>query len=550
LKESYLSFEEIHQVMLGAIKRRSILEKTVTTVQPEHIDIKEFKDLPWAKNENDLKDRLRKIKSLQLETAEKYDENIRSTFFQRVEKRRLNREQELTGETPEQQKRIVYAHVLKAMSSALDSQTHYFTPAEAGQFMMQIQQKLFGIGAQLRDDLNGFSIVRILDGGPAQNSKLKVNDRIIAVDREPVVGLDITEAVEHIRGPLGTPVLLTIVRKVDHENEETLDIPINRGEVVLKDTRLETQVEPFGDGAIGVLKLFSFYQDAKYSSYSDLLEALNTMKKEHALKGVILDLRTNAGGLLPQAVAVASLFMSKGVVVSVKDNTGFVQHLRNVDSKIAWDGPLVILVDRASASAAEIVTQTLQEYGRALIVGDPKTYGKGTFQTFTLEGSNFGKVNPKGEYKVTRGRYYTVSGKSPQLVGASSDIIVPGPFSEAEIGEQYSKFPLNTDQIGASFDDDLSDVPALHRAQVMRLYKFNLQPVLTTYKKLTNTLTSNSSTRIANNKNYQHFLKALKQNEFDDGESAFSLSGQSDLQLAEALNVMKDLIRLLQLQSA
>ncbi len=119
--------------------------------------------------------------------------------------------------------------------------------------------------------------------------------------------------------------------------------------------------------------------------------------------------------------------MKKGVVVSVKDNTGFIQKLRNTESNMAWDGPLVIFTNKASASASEIVAQTLQEYGRAIIVGE-ETYGKGTFQTFTLEASNYGRVNPKGEYKVTRGRYYTVSGKSPQLVGVPADIVVPGFF--------------------------------------------------------------------------------------------------------------------------
>ncbi len=213
------------------------------------------------------------------------------------------------------------------------------------------------------------------------------------------------------------------------------------------------------------MHLFSFYQDSNSSSASDLAAAIENLKKEHNLKGIILDLRNNAGGLLPQAVSVTGLFISKGVVVSVKDNTGQVQHLRNVENRKVWDGPLIVLTARTSASAAEIVAQTLQDYGRAIVIGDPETFGKGTFQTFTLESANFGKVNPKGEYKVTRGRYYTVSGKSPQLVGVKADIVVPGIFSEMEIGEKYSKFPVETDEIPPNFDDNLSDVPAIHRSQ-------------------------------------------------------------------------------------
>ncbi|MGE5196287.1 MAG: S41 family peptidase, partial [Anaerolineae bacterium] len=444
----------------------------------------------------------------------------------------------------EERRQIVLSFVLKSITAAMDSQTAYFTPAEANQFRIQVQQRLSGIGAQLRDDLNGFSIVRILDNGPASfESKLKIGDRIIAVDGEPVVGMEITEAVELIRGPQGTPVQLTLLREIGEENdrhEEKLEIEITRGEVVLKESRFEISYEPYGDGVIAILHLFSFYQDSKSSSAADLSQALETLKKDHLVKGVVLDLRNNGGGLLPQAVYVTGLFIKKGVVVSIKDNTGVIQHLRNVEGKPAWEGPLVVLVNRTSASASEIVAQTLQDYGRALIIGDPETYGKGTFQTFTLEASNYGKVNPKGEFKVTRGRYYTVSGKSPQLIGVKADIVVPGLFSELEIGEKYSKYPLETDLIPSSFDDDLADIPFIHRAQVMRLYKNNLQPILNTYNPYLQQLCKNSSQRIAMNPNYQNFLKETKRKDFSS--ESIEIFGQTDLQQKEALNIMKDLI--------
>jgi carboxyl-terminal processing protease len=538
-RENFATFAEIHGVMVKAIERRNRIEKELKSAPPpKGVQPSEFKDMKWVKTEAELKERILRIKGLQNETAEKLGEETKGQFFQRVDKRRLNREDELIATSPEQREQIVLSHVLKAVSSALDSQTNYFTPSEASQFMMQVQQRLFGIGAQLRDDLSGFTIVRVLENSPAsQDNLLKINDRVIAVDHEPVIGMDITEAVELIRGPQGTAVLLTVLRE-----EEKLDIEIIRGEVVLKETRLETGYEPFGDGAIAVLKLFSFYQDQKFSSSSDLLDALNELKKEHKLKGVILDLRSNAGGLLPQAVSVAGLFMTKGVVVSVKDNTDLVQRLRNIESKIAWDGPLIILTNRASASAAEIVAQTLQEYGRALVVGDPQTYGKGTFQTFTLEASNYGKVNPKGEYKVTRGRYYTVSGKSPQLVGVSADIVVPGVFSEMEFGEKFSKFPLETDSIPASFDDDLLDIPAIHRGQVSRLYKFNLQPVVTTYKPHLEILRKNTAMRLDSNRNYKNFIVEISKKE--GSAETMEIFGQNDLQLDEAVNIMKDIVLL------
>lgn len=544
-KEDFSVFEEIHGTMLKAIERRRILEKKIAGLTPPNdVDSAEFKDMTWVKTPEELENRILRIKGLQLKAAERVlDAETKQTFLSRLDKRRLAKEEELISSNPSHRKPLVLSYVLKATSAALDSQTTYFTPSEANQFMIQVQQRLFGIGAQLRDDLNGFTVVRIVENSPvSQHPEVQMNDRIIAINNEPVIGLDITDAVEMIRGPQGTSVNLTFLRKKEDKTEEKFDVKITRGEIVLKESRLESTIEPFGDGVIGIVKLFSFYQDPNFASSSDLLEAIKTFKKEHNLKGIILDLRNNGGGLLTQAVSVAGLFMKKGVVVSVKDNTGFIQKLRNVESNTAWDGPLVILTNKTSASAAEIVAQSLQEYGRALIVGDPQTYGKGTFQTFTLEASHYGRVNPKGEYKVTRGRYYTVSGKSPQLTGVPPDIMVPGYFSEMEIGEKYSKFPLEPDQIAASFEDDLSDIPAIHRQHVSRMYKSDLQPVLTTYQPYLDTLKKNASERLKLNKNYQNFLDALSKKEF----SQLPSFGQNDLQLQEGLNIMKDLLMLMQ----
>lgn len=548
-KENFVNFEAIHEAILPAIERRNALEKRIADASlPKDVKASDFKDLAWAESEEALTQRILAIRSLQIDAAEKLDQEIKNQFMLRLEKRRLKHEEELITESPKQRQKLVLAFVLKSVSHALDSQTAYFTPAEANQFMIQVQQRLFGIGAQLRDDLNGFTIVRLLDGGPAKDGNaMKVNDKIIAVNNEPVVGMDIIEAVELIRGPKGTPVTLTVLREYGEDEakrEEKLDIKITRGEVVLTETRLEKSYEPFGDGVIGILHLYSFYQDSTTSSTGDLREAIAELKRAHNLKGIILDLRDNAGGLLPQAVSVTGLFIKKGIVVSVKDNTGQVQHLRNIDDKMAWEGPLLVLTNKTSASAAEIVAQTLQDYGRAIVVGDETTYGKGTFQTFTLESANYGKINPKGEFKVTRGRYYTVSGKSPQLVGVHPDIVVPGIYSELEIGEKFSKYPLGTEQIPANFEDDLSDVPSSHRTQIVRLYKFNLQPIMHTYTFYLDILKKNSSLRIEQNKNYQNFIKEISKK--DLSSEKVENFGLSDLQLTEASNILKDLILLMQ----
>jgi carboxyl-terminal processing protease len=542
-KADFSLFEEIFDQMVTAIHRRRSIEKKIDAMTPPtDVDGDEFKEMSWTKTLDELENRILRIKGLHLKTAAKVlDAEGGPLFLQRLNKRRLSREEELLTPDPKARKCLVLSYVLKAIAAALDSQTSYFTPSEANQFMIQVQQRLFGIGAQLRDDLDGFTIVRILEDSPlSHHPHIQIGDRIVAVNHEPTIGLDLSEAVEFIRGPQGTSVHLTFLRKKEDKTEEKYDVVITRGEVVLKESRLETHLQPFGKGVIGIIHLSSFYQDSNYSSASDMAAALSKLKKENQLKGVILDLRNNAGGVLAQSVAVAGLFMKKGVVVSVKDNTGAIQKLRNVDSEVVWDGPLTILTNKTSASAAEIVAQTLQEYGRALIVGDATTFGKGTFQTFTLETSHFGRVNPTGEYKVTRGCYYTVSGKTPQLVGVASDIVVPGLFSTLEIGEKFSKYPLEPDQISPSFEDDLSDIPAIHRPHIQRLYKFDLQQVLNTYRLHLPQLTKNSSQRLLLNQNYQNFLNALSKQDLSQATSF----GERDLQLQESLNIMKDLVML------
>jgi carboxyl-terminal processing protease len=519
-------FEKMHETFTEVISRRANLEAQVQKRGlVSGVKSEEFKELSWALDEEALLDRLVRIRSLQMESLGKIDEK------DSMEKARL-----------------VLSYVLKAITSSLDAHTNYFTPSEANQFMIQVQQRLFGIGVQLRDDLDGLSIQRILENSPAsQSHKIRINDKIIAVNGEPVVGLDITEAVELIRGEKNTPVVLTILRenKEDLETKiDKLEVELIRNEVVLEESRLETLLEPFGDGVIVHLRLFSFYQDPLSSSSLDIRRSLEQVKKEHLLKGVVLDLRSNAGGLLTQAVGVTGLFITKGIVVSIQDHTGKIQHLREVDGKPVWEGPLVVLINRASASAAEIVAQTLQDYGRGIVLGDDHSYGKGSFQTFTLDPINQDKVNPQGEYKVTRGRYYTVSGKSPQLEGVLSDIVIPGLLSQLDIGEKYAKFPLENNRIEEHFQDDLSDISPLHRIQLGPMYRYNLQKKLDTYQPYLEILKRNSKARIASNKNYQSFLSEIEKKNFDS--DSVNLFGQNDLQLNEAMNVIKDLVFLLQ----
>ena len=552
-RNDFSHYGQIYDAMLQAIDRRNQLEAMIdVNALPEKVDANKFKDMEWVNSEQDLLTRVMEVRSLQIEASKRLNDELQDKSLQRIQKQREKYEEELLNCDPQYREQIILSKVLKAFASSLDSHTSYFTPEEAQQFLINVQQRLFGIGAALRDDISGFRVIKVVEGGPADRGKeLKADDLIIAVDGEPVVGMSIIDAVSLIRGEKDTPVKLTVVRKEkDNEDakEETVDVTVIRGEVVLKETRYEASYEPFGNGVIAYLRLFSFYQDPENSSAEDLSRELEKIKDNHKVLGVVLDLRNNSGGMLSQAVAVTGLFITKGVVVSIKDDTGKVQHLRDLDGRTIWNGPLIVMINRGSASASEIVAQTLQDYGRAIIVGDDHSFGKGSFQTFTLNASGQSDINPEGEYKVTRGRYYTVSGKSPQLVGVISDIEVPGALSESEIGEQYAKFPLETDEIDPNFKDDLSDVPFFQRAKLTNLYKFNLQPKLTIYDEYISTLKDNSGTRIENNKNYQAFLEEVKKQDLNFDPDSDGQYGKNDMQLIEGMNVMKDLIMLQRLK--
>lgn len=540
-KSDFSAFEEIYKKMLTCIERRSLFENDIDKMELlSEINSKEVDDKEWCANSADLKEKLFKIRSVQTKYAKKLDTDFQDKFFIVLKKRRAWREQEITGVKKEHQNPIIYTYILKSVASALDSQTDYFSPSEAKMMMQQVQQRMLGVGVRLIDDLTGFKVIDLVEGGPAiKQGELQVDDKIIAVNSEPVVGMDIQQAVNLIQGKENTPVKLTILRESKSENEkaQTLDVTIMRGNIVIEETRLQSFLEPFADGVIAHIILHGFYQDPNSSSAEDLFNKISEIKENNNLKGIILDLRNNGGGLLIQGVAISSFFIGKGIVASTKQYDGTLLHFRNEQSNIIWDGPLVVLMNKASASSAEIVAQCLQDYGRALIVGDTQSFGKGTYQVTSILPSH-STVDPKGEYKITQGMYYTVSGKTPQLVGVPSDIVVPGYLAEAEYGEKFSKYPVPNNSIEENYEDKLSDVLPWNRSHYKKNYLNNLQTKMQTYSKHLGNLRDNSAKRMKENKDYQFFLKGLK----EESETEDIHFAQNDLQFLETLNIIKEMI--------
>ena len=234
-------------------------------------------------------------------------------------------------------------------------------------------------------------------------------------------------------------------------------------------------------------------------------KALEKLRAEGNLRGLILDLRENSGGFLNQAVKVAGLFITSGVVVISKYFNGEEHFYRDLDGKTFFDGPLIVLTSRATASAAEIVAQALQDYGVALIVGDEQTYGKGTIQNQTVTDSKSTSF-----FKVTVGKYYTVSGKTPQIDGVKADIVVPGIFNFEHIGERYLSSTVPPDTISEDYNDDIADVSSSSKEWFLRYYMPTLQHKKMLWRNQLPTLKANSAQRIAHNACYQKFLRLLQ----------------------------------------
>ncbi|MFZ4772388.1 MAG: S41 family peptidase [Chlamydiia bacterium] len=454
-------FNHILDIFKTAVTRRAQLENHPLLTKAAPVKM-EWAEEPFAKTEDELLEKILKLRQHTLFMAEQIGSNMQEKILAWSDLRRQNTEAEWINLSKELEERTVHSTLLKAFARSLDAHTSYFTPDEAADFLVHVQQRLFGIGAILRDEFDGLNIVKLVEGGPAARSgKIQVEDKIIAVNGEPVMGLTIQDAVALIRGEKGSTVSLTILRKNEHHI-----VPIKREEVVVEESRYSYNTLQTESGLVLHFSLHSFYEDEETSSSKDFKKVFDSVKKQGPIAGLILDLRENSGGLMSQAVEIAGHFIHRGVVASVSDRVHGIYHMRNFHSPPTYRGPLVLLIDKASASSSEIVAQCLKDYGRALLVGDSSSFGKGSYQVLSVD--NHRSIDPKGEYRITRGLYYTVSGNSPQLTGVVPHVIVPGPLDKLEIGEKHHKFALPSNAIPSSFIDQMLDLNPLVRMRAKR----------------------------------------------------------------------------------
>jgi len=355
---------------------------------------------------------------------------------------------------------------LNAVAQTYDPHSEYLGKGDLESFEINMRLSLTGIGAELRVEDGYAKIERLIPGGPAQTSgKVSVGDRIAAVGQGKdnfvdVVDMKLEKVVELIRGKKGSTVRLQVIPSDTSDPSKRKVVELVRDNVKLTEQEAKAELidRALPDGTsqkLGWITLPSFYQDMDRSrtgkSTSRDVAALIKRLEQEGIQGLVIDLRRNGGGSLDEAIKMTGLFVTQGPVVQVKESGGDIEVLKDRDPSVAYSGPLIILVNKLSASASEIFAAALQDYGRAVIVGDSSTFGKGTVQTL-LELGRFipllgGSSNDAGALKLTVQKFYRVAGGSTQLHGVSSDVVLPSLSDNSEIGESALERPLPYDEV-------------------------------------------------------------------------------------------------------
>lgn len=438
---------------------------------------------------------------------------------------------------------LLAVRILKALAKSLDTHTSFFSPEEAFEMRMTLEKQFEGVGVVLSESIDGVMIAELIKGSPAdQSGQIKVNDLLIEVDGVPTAGTPFEQVLEMLKKKDKGEVILGFQRA----DNQVFRVPLLKRAIVMNEERMQIGYERVEGGIIGKIALQSFYEGAGgISSEKDIKDAIRAFREKGELIGLVLDLRENSGGFLSQAVKVAGIFISNGIVVISKYGKGDVHYLRNIVAKPFYDGPLVVLTSKMSASASEIVAQALQDYGVALVVGDERTFGKGSIQYQTVTDARADVF-----FKVTVGRYYTPSGKSTQIDGVIADIVVPTQYTAYKIGEKFLEYPLPQDKVTAVFVDPLTDLDEKTRKLFQMKYLPTSQKVVTYWKNLLPTLKKNSAARIASDSTYQLFNKKIEAITARSGSLAPNTVDEQiqvskeDIQMKEAINIVKDMIEL------
>ena len=549
-----------------------IEENTFDFSKKEYLDIY-YEDNQWQSNFNDLY-KLWKLETKNDLLVAKLSDSSNSEPSNDLIKRYKNRIRRIT----QQKEEDIFSLAINIMSNQFDPHSTYLSPRSAEDFDVNMSLKLNGIGALLGIEDDYTKIISLVPGGPAEKSgKINPEDRITKIRQigtdnyQDVIGWRIDEVVDLIRGEAGTEVEIEFI-SFDSSSDSTKLVTLKREEIKLEDRAAKSEIININNNKIGIIDLPSFYIDFNEyqnrvkdyrSSSNDVKKILNDFNASN-VDAVILDLRNNGGGALIEANKIIGLFVSSGPTVQVKQSRGYIQPYGASRAVQVWDKPMLVLVNRYSASASEIVAGAIQDYKRGFVVGQ-RTFGKGTVQS--LESLS------EGQIKITESKYYRINGMSTQNKGVIPDIELPVTWDIESVGEssyptamewdvirpyRHKKFKINPDLIEkviANYEFRLSEEPNLNYLKKVRdRYDLNKNK-----KKLSLNLEDRKTQKelrkdwllsIENERRLkvglEEFISYKEMEDFNESDTSIedNINLTDDYQLIESTNIINDFIDL------
>ena len=549
-----------------------IEENTFDFSKKEYLDIY-YEDNQWQSNFNDLY-KLWKLETKNDLLVAKLSDSLNSEPSNDLIKRYKNRIRRIT----QQKEEDIFSLAINILSNQFDPHSTYLSPRSAEDFDVNMSLKLNGIGALLGIEDDYTKIISLVPGGPAEKSgKIKPEDRITKIRQigtdnyQDVIGWRIDEVVDLIRGEEGTEVEIEFI-SFDSSSDSTKLVTLKREEIKLEDRAAKSEIININNNKIGIIDLPSFYIDFNEyqnrvkdyrSSSNDVKKILNDFNASN-VDAVILDLRNNGGGALIEANKIIGLFVSSGPTVQVKQSRGYIQPYGASRAVQVWDKPMLVLVNRYSASASEIVAGAIQDYKRGFVVGQ-RTFGKGTVQS--LESLS------EGQIKITESKYYRINGMSTQNKGVIPDIELPVTWDIESVGEssyptamewdvirpyRHKKFKINPDLIEkviANYEFRLSEEPNLNYLKKVRdRYDLNKNK-----KKLSLNLEDRKTQKelrkdwllsIENERRLkvglEEFISYKEMEDFNESDTSIenNINLIDDYQLIESTNIINDFIDL------
>ena len=549
-----------------------IEENTFDFSKKEYLDIY-YEDNQWQSNFNDLY-KLWKLETKNDLLVAKLSDSSNSEPSNDLIKRYKNRIRRIT----QQKEEDIFSLAINILSNQFDPHSTYLSPRSAEDFDVNMSLKLNGIGALLGIEDDYTKIISLVPGGPAEKSgKINPEDRITKIRQigtdnyQDVIGWRIDEVVDLIRGEAGTEVEIEFI-SFDSSSDSTKLVTLKREEIKLEDRAAKSEIININNNKIGIIDLPSFYIDFNeyQNKVKDYKSSSNDVKKilydfnASNVDAVILDLRNNGGGALIEANKIIGLFVSSGPTVQVKQSRGYIQPYGASRAVQVWDKPMLVLVNRYSASASEIVAGAIQDYKRGFVVGQ-RTFGKGTVQS--LESLS------EGQIKITESKYYRINGMSTQNKGVIPDIELPVTWDIESVGEssyptamewdvirpyRHKKFKINPDLIEkviANYEFRLSEEPNLNYLKKVRdRYDLNKNK-----KKLSLNLEDRKTQKelrkdwllsIENERRLkvglEEFISYKEMEDFNESDTSIenNINLIDDYQLIESTNIINDFIDL------